>query len=66
VGFSAAAGPLDGCEAVYRFFHKTLGTHFYTASAAERDFVNAQFGAAYLDEGVAYYVPTTREADPYQ
>jgi hypothetical protein len=50
---------------VYRFFHTTLGTHFYTASAAERDFVNARYGATYLDEGVAYYVPTAREADPF-
>jgi uncharacterized protein (DUF1800 family) len=50
----AAAGT-DGRTAVYRFFNRTTGSHFYTASAAERDKVIATY-AAFVYEGVAFYV----------
>jgi uncharacterized protein (DUF1800 family) len=45
----------DGRTAVYRFFNKTTGSHFYTASAAERDKVIATY-AAFVYEGIAFYV----------
>ena len=45
----------DGRTAVYRFFNKTTGSHFYTASAAERDKVIATY-PAFVYEGTAFYV----------
>jgi hypothetical protein len=50
----AAAGT-DGRTAVFRFFNKNTGSHFYTASAVERDKVIATY-AAFVYEGVAFYV----------
>ena len=49
----AAAGT-DGRTAVFRFFNKTTGSHFYTASAVERDKVIATYAAIVYD-GVAFY-----------
>jgi len=40
---------------VYRFFNKVNGSHFYTASAAERDIVNATWPHIYRDENVGFY-----------
>lgn len=45
----------DGRTAVYRFFNKTTGSHFYTASASERDKVIATY-PAFVYEGIAFYV----------
>jgi uncharacterized protein (DUF1800 family) len=45
----------DGRTAVYRFFNKATGSHFYTASASERDKVIATY-AAFVYEGIAFYV----------
>ena len=47
----------DGGEhtALYRFFRPENGTHFYTASAAERDNVMATL-PFYQYEGVAFYI----------
>src|SRR4029079_1250129 len=45
----------DGRTAVFRFFNKTTGSHFYTASAVERDKVIATY-AAFVCEGAAFYV----------
>jgi uncharacterized protein (DUF1800 family) len=45
----------DGRTAVYRFFNKTTGSHFYTASAAERDKVVATY-PSFVYEGIAFYV----------
>jgi lysyl endopeptidase len=39
---------------VYRFYNAKLGSHFYTISAAERAYVQANFPATYAYEGVAY------------
>jgi hypothetical protein len=39
---------------VFRFFHVQKGTHFYTASAAERDVVVAHFSDVYSFEGTAF------------
>ena len=39
---------------VYRFYNKKTGTHFYTASEAERASVQAHLSATYTLEGVAF------------
>ena len=39
---------------IYRFLDLRNGTHFYTASEAERDNVNARWGYIYRYEGVAW------------
>jgi hypothetical protein len=62
--YSASATPLEGYNAVYRFFHKQQGSHFYTASAAERDNVIAQYPDIYTFEGAAYFVPPDRGSIP--
>lgn len=41
---------------LYRFYNRVNGSHFYTASAEERDIVIARWSATYTYEGVAYYV----------
>jgi len=41
---------------IYRFYNKKNGSHFYTASAAEKDSVVANLSAIYRFEGVAYHV----------
>ncbi len=49
-----ASTPAPARSAVYRFYNATTGAHFYTASAAERDFVirtYPQFGY----ENIAFY-----------
>jgi len=56
----AVAGT-DGRTAVYRFFNKTTGSHFYTASAAERDKVVATY-PAFVYEGIAFYVYPAADA----
>lgn len=47
---SAVSGTVD----VYRFYRRSVGTHLYTASAAERDNIIANLGQYYTYEGVAY------------
>ena len=43
----------DG-DTVYRFYNVRNGAHFYTASVAERDNVNARWGYIYKYEGIAW------------
>jgi len=45
----------DGRNTVYRFYNKATGSHFYTASPAERDKVIATY-PSFVYEGVAFYV----------
>ncbi len=45
----------DGRVAVYRFFNRNTGAHFYTSSEAERDKVVASY-PAFVYEGIAFYV----------
>jgi len=51
---NAVVGQSAGATAVYRFFNTTTGTHFYTASEAEKDSVLATL-PQYSFEGVSYY-----------
>ena len=41
---------------VYRFFNLTNGSHFYTASATERDHVMATWSTVYRLEGTAFWI----------
>ncbi len=54
--YKVSATPAKGAVAVYRFFNKKNGTHFYTASAAERDTVRAKLSGTYKYEGAAFHV----------
>ena len=44
---------------VYRFYNVKTGTHFYTASEAEKNNVIVTLSLTYRLEGIAYYVNTT-------
>ncbi|NTW28211.1 MAG: hypothetical protein HGA39_02455 [Coriobacteriia bacterium] len=56
VGFTvkAASTPMP----VFRFYNKLNGSHFYTASAEERDVVIGRWSSTYTYEGPAYSVNT--------
>lgn len=49
----AAAGD-DGRVAVFRFYNRTTGAHFYTVDEAERDKIAANY-PAFTYEGIAFY-----------
>ena len=44
---------------IYRFYNIPNGTHFYTASASERDHIIATLAASYRYEGVAFSINTS-------
>jgi len=54
--YNVSLAPAGGSATVYRFFHKKKGTHFYTASAAERDAVRATLASVYTYEGPNFFV----------
>lgn len=58
-------GPLQSAalKPVYRFRNKSNGTHFYTASEAERYSVTRNMSATYAYEGPAYWVNTANAAN---
>lgn len=47
---------VESLRPVYRFLHKQLKIHFYTASQSEKEFVEGQLANVWALEGVAYYV----------
>jgi hypothetical protein len=64
INFSAWFGDPDsnGLMNVYRFWNKN-GTHFYTASEAEKNTVIAKYGSTYRLEGVAYQINPANPAN---
>jgi photosystem II stability/assembly factor-like uncharacterized protein len=48
---------VPGSVPVYRFYNKTNGSHFYTASADERDRVMATWPNVFSLDGPAFYLP---------
>ena len=54
--YDVSTTPVPGATAVYRFYNTSNGTHFYTASIAERDSVRANLGAIYHFEGPVFYL----------
>lgn len=53
-GVSLAQRP--GSVAFYRLYNRINGAHFYTANAAEKDFVLTNWGNVFQYEGIACYV----------
>lgn len=45
-----------GALTVYRFLNRRNSSHFYTASAQERDYVQANLSGTYIYEGPAFYI----------
>lgn len=56
VGYTMDAASPAETQDLYRFYNAKTGSHFYTASDAERDIVKAAYGSTYRYEGVAYKV----------
>jgi hypothetical protein len=54
--YRVSASASSGCQAVYRFYNLRNGSHFYTASCAERDTVMRTWPGVYRFEGEAYYL----------
>ena len=54
--YNVSLAPVAGSATVYRFFNRKNGTHFYTASAAERDAVRDKLAAIYSYEGPNFCV----------
>ena len=55
VAYNVSATQVAGSTPVYRFFNKNNGSHFYTASEAEKNSVLANLSATYALDGVAFY-----------
>lgn len=60
--FAEHTAQQSGDVAVYRFFDKTYGTHFYTGSQSEYSAISTPGTAAYradlVSEGVGFYAPS--------
>lgn len=57
IAYQGYASEVSGTSvALYRFYNSSTGTHFYTASEAERDSIQTVGSLTY--EGIAYYVDT--------
>lgn len=56
VAYKVSPRQVTGALVVYRFFNLKTGSHFYTASEAERDSVRAKLSAIYRYEGPAFYI----------
>jgi hypothetical protein len=56
VAYRVSPVPVAGGSTVYRFYNGRAGSHFYTASEAERASVQNTLGAIYSYEGPAFYV----------
>jgi murein DD-endopeptidase MepM/ murein hydrolase activator NlpD len=54
--YSVSQAGIAGWDPVYRFYNVKTGSHFYTASAEERDLVFAKLSATYQYDGVAFHV----------
>ena len=55
----AVVTPASTPKPTYRFYNRRTGSHFYTASAAERDSVIARYPDVFTFEGVAYWLDTS-------
>lgn len=54
VAFYAYPTQIPGTQPVFRFWNSVYGTHFFTISQAERDYVAANF-ADWIYEGIGFY-----------
>lgn len=60
--YSVSPVPIVGWDPVYRFYNMSAGSHFYTASAAERDVVIAKWSSTYHFDGIAFYIAESSDA----
>ena len=56
VAYKVSAVPAAGTVPVYRFYNRKNGSHFYTASEAEKNTVISTLGATYALDGPAFHV----------
>ena len=54
--YNVTAGVMEGSAPLYRFYNKTNGSHFYTASMAEKSSVYINLSQTYQLEGLAFFV----------
>jgi len=54
--YSVSPVPVPYSYAVFRFYNKMNGSHFYTASAEEAYIVNTNWPHIYTDEGPAFWI----------
>lgn len=54
--YAVNPAPVADSIPVYRFYHLNNGSHFYTASATERDLVIAKWPGVYSYEGPAFWL----------
>lgn len=54
--YNVCTAAVSGATPVYRFFNKVNGSHFYTASAEERDIVKARWPDTYALDGIAFWI----------
>lgn len=54
----------DNSVPLFRFYNRSNGSHFYTASAIERQTVIDRYSATYAFEGTAYNVSVTSSDSP--
>lgn len=56
VGFYALSGPVGDAKPVYRFYAPRTGSHFFTISEAEKDWIRANISTDRLNfEGIAWW-----------
>jgi hypothetical protein len=66
VAWHASTVPVTNWVPIFRFYNQHTGTHFYTASATEKDYIIATWNW-FSFEGIAYHVeppPAACTADP--
>ncbi len=54
--YNVSTTKVAGATTVYRFYNKSNGSHFYTASETEKASVLANLSATYSLDGAAYYL----------
>ena len=58
VAFYVYGEPVEGSMPVFRFFHPSTGSHFFTGDVSERDHLIAERSDSLLYEGVAWWAPS--------
>ena len=56
IAYGITVGHPENNDPLYRFYNHVTGSHFYTASLAEKETVEATLGDTFTYEGIAYYV----------
>ena len=62
LGYTVREATPENDMPLYRFYNRMTGTHFYTASLAEKTTVETTLASVFTYEGIAYYVSDTAPA----